>query len=179
MAFCTRCGSKVDDGAAFCSGCGAPVAPIGAAAQTQERGWEEADDELFKAVNKKELKWFIITTVLGFLVGCWLVASADMSDVSISAAEKLISRVVVGVFAGMISAGYFYGIHYFHPIRRYIFKYWLLGLIPLCTIGNIIMTFGGLYFWYPRAWFRLLRRKPLLKEEEILNLIEKDLIDIF
>ena len=27
MAFCTNCGSKIDDGARFCPDCGSPVVP--------------------------------------------------------------------------------------------------------------------------------------------------------
>ena len=40
MAFCTNCGSKIDDEARFCPDCGAPVVPEAPKAE------EKADEEL-------------------------------------------------------------------------------------------------------------------------------------
>ena len=39
MAFCTKCGSKLDEGAAFCKNCGAPT---GAAIQAQRNGLKDS-----------------------------------------------------------------------------------------------------------------------------------------
>ena len=48
MAFCTNCGSKIDDGARFCPECGAPVAPE----KRDSEPWEEEKKDFGTKINE-------------------------------------------------------------------------------------------------------------------------------
>ena len=48
MAFCTNCGSKIDDGARFCPDCGAPVVPGAPKAEP----WEEEKKDFGTKINE-------------------------------------------------------------------------------------------------------------------------------
>lgn len=48
MAFCTNCGSKIDDEARFCPDCGAPVVPEAPKAEP----WEEEKKDFGTKINE-------------------------------------------------------------------------------------------------------------------------------
>lgn len=189
MAFCTRCGSKLDDGAIFCNNCFTPTGAASAQepvqAQYDFNSRESAmsktlvddDDEfteLSKSVNRKELIWFIVTTILGILTGFLFFNNNMAGDTLIPGTVMTIGTLIMG----LMMAGYYYSWHYVHPIRGYILQYGLFfGLIAILFVANILVCTVGIFFWYPRAWFRFILRKPLLNEEEIFELRVKGLID--
>ena len=51
MAFCTNCGSKIDDEARFCPDCGAPVVPGAPKAEP----WEEEKKDFGTKINELSL----------------------------------------------------------------------------------------------------------------------------
>ncbi len=137
--------------------------------------WDDDDDEeteLFKSVNRKELIWFIVSTVLPLLF--IFIAKSNNSETTLPFAYTVSGTVIVW----LMIAGYIYSWHFLHPIRRYFRIYGLfIGLILLLFIAEILVCTVGIFFWYPRAWFRFILRKPLLNEEEIFELRVKGLID--
>ena len=48
MAFCTNCGSKIDDGARFCPECGAPAVPE----NHDKEPWEEEKKDLGTKISE-------------------------------------------------------------------------------------------------------------------------------
>ena len=121
MAFCTKCGKELTEGAAFCVGCGAPVgntAPVSAAPQVSEEDLAREEREFLDDTHRL-LRWemkawniaskvFIIMGIayaalfmLLFMVGIILTATGDSYGGSFTAG---ISFVYAIIFGGMFIA---------------------------------------------------------------------------
>ena len=116
MAFCTKCGKELTEGAAFCVGCGAPVgeaAPVSAAPQVSAEDLVGEEREFLETTHRLlrwELKaWSIASKVfiimgivyaalfmLLFLIGIIVAAVGDSFGGSFTAGMSFTYAVIFG-----------------------------------------------------------------------------------
>ena len=121
MAFCTNCGSKIDDGARFCPECGAPVAPE----KHDSEPWEEEKKDLGTRISElndtpdttsefdqndiQSNKVMAVLAYIGILVLVPLFAAKDSKYARFHTNQGLVlaitefvwtfvTRIIVGVF---------------------------------------------------------------------------------
>lgn len=110
MAFCTKCGSKLNDSAQFCSSCGAPVVTSQAipnpvspnpVSPNPATGSTPVDNgQLSRKRNVKNITWIIIGAVL-VMAGTIMIMSTSQAE---SAAKKYERQVIVNNSLGFQDA---------------------------------------------------------------------------
>jgi hypothetical protein len=178
--FCSKCGTELTEGVSFCPKCGTSINlnefgsssdPINVISDNQRYLGEEIE-----GIKKKETKWFLGATIAGAIIPVMLLIISIFS-------KELFSVLPLVVMMFYIFSGIIYGIHCFHPIKRLkksISNGNLIGLILFATliymISANVAVLGGLFYWYPRAIFRYLMKKPLLSDMDIQKLAGNGLL---
>ncbi|MBE5816982.1 MAG: zinc ribbon domain-containing protein [Clostridiales bacterium] len=129
MAFCSKCGTEIDESVSFCPGCGSPVNE--ARARQAEYTRTAADNDV------KENKFFAILSYIGPLVFIPLFARKNSSFAQFHAKQGINLFVIWVVYS--ILYGFFSLLNgVFEVILRDIpFTIIGLGITAFCVIGII------------------------------------------
>ncbi len=174
---CPHCGKEMFDELTTCPHCGGPVF-----SETLKRKVEENIRVLAPKAEKDENKFFNIVTLalLSFMslvtivvfIGLFIpnIIKSGGNPVTVIA---IILGTILGFVIGAIMiipffGGFVYTCRFLHPIKR--IQHNPSFIIVTLVMTGIIAYFGG-WFFYCRALFRKLSKKPLLSEKDIANLI--------
>ena len=130
MAFCSKCGTEIDESVSFCPGCGSPVNE--ARARQAENTRTVVDNDI------KENKFFAILSYIGPLVFIPLFAKKNSSFAQYHAKQGInlfiiwVAYSILSAFLGLLGKSWFTTIVRDIPL-------WAIGLgiTALCVIGII------------------------------------------
>lgn len=131
-------------------------------------GMNPGDIERF---NRDEKKWLLLSSIVGIALALCISFRlfSTSSITSLSLWEILSGYLLVGVLMAYGISSIIYGIHRFHPLRRplgaltsIIFIGWLATIFIAIIVGG----YGGMFYWYPVALFKVIIRKPILTDKQ-------------
>lgn len=161
---CPHCGQEVYDKLDTCPHCGGPLEPDAV------NDINISFSDLCEIANRNEKKWFLGSTIVAVFINVIFLVTGSLGDIGFAA--KIITLILVTYSL----ASSFYGIHAFHPFRRFMPLGIIIGILLVWIVGVMVGIYGGFFFWYPRAIIRLIMHKPLLSEKDVQKLSEKNLI---
>lgn len=131
--------------------------------------------------NRDEKKWLLLSSIAGIVLALCVVFRffPSSSNTNLSFGEILIGSLFTGVLTAYAISSMIYGIHRFHPLRRplgALTSIIIIGWLATIFIAIIVGGYGGMFYWYPVALFKVIIRKPILTDKQIANQYEKGLL---
>lgn len=163
---CPNCGQEVYEKLDTCPHCGGPLVP------EVDNDITISFSDLFKMANDTEKKWFIGSTLASALIIICFFVTGMFSYME----AGFISYAILFIIFTYLFASSFYGIHFFHPFRRFMPLGFIFGILLVWIVGVMAGMYGGFFFWYPRAIIRLIMHKPLISEKEVEKMHYKNLL---
>jgi uncharacterized membrane protein YsdA (DUF1294 family) len=162
---CPHCGKEMYDKLDKCPHCGGPVM-----SEALQQEIQQVTDEFCEKTRASEKKWLLISVIGGALGAIIFLSGQD----DISTVAKIITYIIV-IYAFIATI---FGMHCFHPIRRWSWTILLpvIGIVIAGIIGLLVGYFGGMFYWFPRAIGRVVMKKPLLTDDEIIKMVDKGLL---
>jgi uncharacterized membrane protein len=144
MAFCSKCGSSISDGVAFCPQCGAPTGPVmGGPAVAPATGPSVGPVVTPMAGGLSENVAGLLCYLLGWLTGIIFLLIDKRPFVRFHAAQSIVVFGALFIFRIILSFGLF-GIHMFGFFSLWALVSMLLGLVTLVLwIVLMVTAFQG------------------------------------
>ncbi|MBE5830950.1 MAG: hypothetical protein E7306_04325 [Butyrivibrio sp.] len=161
---CPHCGQEVYEKLDTCPHCGGPMVP------EADNDMNLSFSDIFKLANETDKKWFLGSTIAGAVIILIYFVTGVFTEGSLA------SNIIVFIFFTYLFASFFYGMHAFHPFRRFMPLGIIIGILLVWIVGIMVAIYGGFFFWYPRAIIRLIIHKPLLSEKDVQKLYVKNLL---
>lgn len=155
---CPHCGKEMYEKLDTCPHCGGPVM-----SEALHKEIRQVAAEYCEKVRADEKKWLLLSSVGGPLAAIFIVISGY------DASNSIFFYIFIILAFGCLLAAWFFGLHSLHPVRRW-------GIVLTAIFGWLVGYFGGIFYWFPRGLFRFFSKKPLLTDEEILNMYDKGLL---
>ncbi len=158
---CPHCGKEMYDKLDKCPHCGGPVM-----SEALQQEIQQVTDEFCEKTRASEKKWLLISVIGGTLGAMGVLASTPDAP------------FIAYIPAIYVAAATIFGLHCFHPIRRWSWAILLpvIGILIAGFIGLFVGYFGGMFYWFPRAIGRVVTKKPLLTDDEIIKMVDKGLL---
>lgn len=151
MAYCVKCGQKVDEGMRFCPACGAEIPAMEFEEHTYYGeveggnaggGYSRSGEEYFDAEEVRSNKAMGILSYFGFLVLIPLLAGNKNSEYVKHHINQGLSLFIIGIVVDLITGVEFFGIRLVPH-----FDWWFLEVVGnFCELGLFIMMIAGIVY---------------------------------
>ena len=151
MAYCVKCGQKVDEGMRFCPACGAEIPAMESEEHTYYGeveggnaggGYSRGGEEYFDAEEVRSNKVMGILSYFGFLVLIPLLAGNKNSEYVKHHINQGLSLFIIGIVVDLITGVEFFGIRIVPH-----FDWWFLEIVGnFCELGLFIMMIAGIVY---------------------------------